>query len=270
MDTVIVGSFDVSYVKCGLVPNWLGHLDRLGLRDRVVLYPLDRDAGDYARSSGCEVVELWPDRRASDDAMKLFGKDGFAEVTMCKLEAVHHALSTGRTVLHSDPDIVFLRDPLPRLATEGAEIVIQSDARPGVGLSAPRWPWSRFTTRSRLRSTICAGFMQARPTAATLRVFDRARPDAVDVRNDQDLLHDRIVWRREADYTVLPQHEFPNGAFHAHERWFHGAKALDDAYILHVNWCEGARKIELMRELGLWMPDREGSIPQRERRERGS
>lgn len=255
MESAIITLFDAAYVGCGLVPNWLHSLERVGLRDRVVLYPTDRDAMDYAESTGCEVVALWPDRSAGSPEMSRYGSRGFRDVTMRKLEVVRHALSAGRTVLYSDPDVVFLRDPLPRLEATSEEIVLQSDVPPGGELSRPRWPWSRFTTRNRLRATVCAGFMWVRPTPSTLRLFDPDRPDVAAARHDQHLFHERLVWRRQARFALLPRREFPNGAWFAVERWRRGSAALDDAYILHVNWCVGERKIELLRELGLWAPD---------------
>jgi len=249
----IITMFDAAYVRSGLVENWLASLERVGLLDRVALYPLDTDALDHAQSTGCEVIDHFAGEPASDDSITRFSDEGFRALSLRKLEVVRHALTAGRAVLYSDADVVFLRDPLPRLARERAEIVLQSDCRPGVELSRPQWPWSHYTTRrGRFEGVICAGFMYLRPTPATLRLLDVERPDAPRFENDQFLLHDRIVWRREASFALLPESEFPNGAWYAQERWRRGAAALDDAYMLHANWCEGERKVELLKEVGLW------------------
>ena len=249
----IVTAFDAGYARSGLVANWLASVRRVGLADQVVLFPMDLEAAQYARATGVETVELWPEVIPTTDSITPYAAADFKAVSLRKMDAIRHVLAQGRTVLFSDADIVFLRDPFPMLAEFAEEIVAQSDVPPNRRLSAPRGILPRWFQRRRCRNTLCAGFLRVRATSATLRVFDTAREDVGRFCNDQTLLHDRLVWRAEASWALLPQDEFPNGAYLAMARWRRGNQAmLNDAVIVHVNWCLSERKIELLKELGLW------------------
>jgi hypothetical protein len=59
--TAIVTTFDAGYVRSGLVANWLASVRDVGLAHQVLLFPMDVEAADYARSTGVETIELWPD-----------------------------------------------------------------------------------------------------------------------------------------------------------------------------------------------------------------
>jgi len=249
----IVTAFDAGYVRSGLVANWLESVTRVGLRERVVLYPMDREAADYALQTGCETIELWPQSAAPSASITAFDDAAFRDVSLRKFVAIRDQLEKGRTALFSDADIVFLQDPLPHLAPYEQEIVTQSDVAPGCRLSKPRSFPPRALQKRHFRSTLCSGFLRAVPTPAVMRVFDASRAGTTDRAHDQEVLHERLVWNAEATWSLLPLDQFPNGAHLALRRWRDGDRAaLDGAVILHVNWCLAERKIELLKELGCW------------------
>ena len=253
-DPAIVTAFDAGYVRSGLVANWLESVTRVGLRDHVVLYPMDSEAAAYATKTGCETIELWPGGEAQSASLTAFNDEAFCDLSLRKFDAIRDQLKRGRVVVFSDADIVFLDDPLPHLATYDEQVVTQSDVAPNARLSKPRsFPPKRFQKRRAFHSTLCSGFLRALPSPAVLHAFDTSRPDSRHFAHDQELLHHRLVWRDETTWTMLPRDKFPNGACLAFARWQKGdAAALDGAVITHVNWCVGERKIELLKELGCW------------------
>lgn len=251
---VLVTTFDTGYVRSGLVANWLESVTRVGLRDRVVLYPMDPEAAEYARGTGCETIELWPHGEVASASITAFDDAAFRDVTLRKFVAIRDQLERGRAVVFSDADIVFLEDPLPHLAEYEEDVVTQSDVGPNAKLSQPRpFPPKWLQRRRGFRNTLCAGFLRALPSPAVLRVFDASRAGTKDFAHDQEVLHHRLVWNDEATWALLPQDRFPNGARIAIARWRNGDDAaLEGAVIAHVNWCIADRKIELLKELGCW------------------
>lgn len=252
-DPIVLTAFDGVYARTGLVANWLQSVRRVGLGAHVVLCALDAEAEAFGEHAAAVTMRGDRFEDGASPQIARYHAPGFRRVALAKLDAVHRLLAEGRTVLFSDADIVFLKDPRPHLVAQDADVVAQSDVRPGRNLSRPKRPWDRFKPlRRRLGSTLCSGFLRVRPTPATLRAFDTSRPGTGRYASDQPLLHDRLVWRGEASLALLPDDTFPNGAHLAHRRWRHGDKALDDAVLVHVNWCEADRKVPLLRELGLW------------------
>ena len=109
-----------------------------------------------------------------------------------RILVLHALLRAGLTVLHTDIDVVLLRDPLPVLAAVPGDVVVQ-------GGSMPR------ATQSRLGRALCMGFMLLRPTAATLLWFRMGRAFFGEYQDDQVAFNralsdcTRVRWTTEGD-----------------------------------------------------------------------
>lgn len=232
-DPVIATYTNVGYLPTTL--NWFESLRRVGLAERALVFALTRRTRKALEKHGvpCRLLGQSSLPSCGDRAVKIHDS-GWREIVMRKLQIVGQLLRDGQTVLFSDADVVFLRDPLGYLAeqAEPYELSIQQDrmskSRPNV---KPDW-------------RLCTGFFYVRPTAKTLRLFDLERNDIEDFANDQPLLNARIA-KDKIHVRRLPIELFPNGRM-----WYRRHAELDEAYIVHFNWIRGD-KLPAMERYGL-------------------
>jgi hypothetical protein len=228
----------VTYTNFGFLPttlNWYESLRRIGLADHALVFALSRRTEHALRERGIACRLLGPSVFPEcPDGFLRYRAPEWRTIVMRKLEVVGQLLGEGRTVLFSDADVVFRRNPLPYLAelAEGHELVIQQDLSPNEEENT--WPgWE-----------LCTGFFYVRPTARTARLFAVDRGDFDAFTNDQPLLNARI----HADgvsHHALSNVLFPNGA-----HWYHAHESMGDSYVVHFNWVVG-NKLPVMEKYGL-------------------
>lgn len=215
------------------------------LADRLVVFAMDDEA--EARSARILPAERvfrfrdWPASAGPPPAAAMRwtvqGGGGWGAVTGAKLVIQAHILRRGYTLIFTDCDIVWQRDPLPYLAeyvSQRAEVValFQSDE----------------TFNGRLRN-LCTGFFVAFPPALPLFDPGEALGDA-QFRNDQVFVNARIKERGWEDSRVqyLPALSFCNGNV-----WQFAKFNRARAFMAHFNYLVGPeQKQACMKRSGMW------------------
>lgn len=169
-----------------------------------------------------------------------------------KLQIVHHLLRLGRSLLYSDTDVVFLRDPLSYLQEETKDYDLSIQYH-GHGM-------------------VCAGFYYIKPTARAMHLVDVLRDDTrklsevpkshvkseEQVHCDNPLINRRLATRAynggvsfpNARYNMLLRDPFP-------DRIWWKKRTPEEAYVVHFNCLVGKdSKIKEMRKYRMWYQNR--------------
>jgi hypothetical protein len=165
-----------------------------------------------------------------------YGTELFEQMMMQKIRLVRTELLKGETVLWTDIDIVFRRDPREDLECklDGHDIVFQRD-RPGAA------------------HNVCAGFFVAAPTPATLDLLDPARLPKYRKRrkycDDQMRIQRRLSKEPDCvDMVLLDPLMYPSG-------WYQlNTQLSENRYMCHYNWnVEQDKKIQRMKDEHDWL-----------------
>lgn len=207
--------------------NFISHLKSVGLDKEHELIKVDYNAGTWQSKN-------------------------FNEICLSKVVNAGKFLKEGYTVLLSDLDVVFLKNPLPYLIPmlEEKDIIFQYSARGNPPSLNPSPPTRKVNT----------GFYIAKPTPLTIDLFDIS--ENVDLNTlphdhpcrkdlaDQGYIQAKI--RQIDKYKQLNQGIadpalFPNGSY-----WFDNHEDIDP-YIVHYNYIvQHYEKIEKMKRFGHW------------------
>ncbi len=148
----------LTYVNSGYIDfafNWLESLDRFGLTDRVVAYTLDDESHDALKDR--VYAKRWNSPNYFIQDQIDFRKRGWAELMWNKAEAIHAELMNGNTILYSDTDIVFVKNPLPYLREECEDVDVCFQVAGG--------------------KSICPGFLYTKNNDRTKHLFNIDRDD---------------------------------------------------------------------------------------------
>jgi hypothetical protein len=223
------------FARSGIFENWVRSVERVGLRDRIFVGAVDSDALSVARSFGLWVVELKSIgiESASSRALR-FKEQGWKAVMYRKLIMMRALLSAGKSVLYSDADVVFRRNPMPFFPPESAtDMAFQSDAPAGARNPPPQ--------------VLCAGFFFAHPTSASIEVLTFDSDDYDACSEDQACLRRRVSHVSGVRIAMLSDEDFPNGRV-----WQERPPANPVAVHLNFAFCI-EDKIELAKRTGLWL-----------------
>lgn len=242
-DRVIATCVNGGYARCGLLENWACGLASLGLEDLIVIGALDEEAARIAaRLPGTMLRVTGSDELGEPGVEALeYRREGWKCVVFSKLSFVRRLLQSGREVLFSDADVVFLKDPLGFFPGEGrADFAAQSDAPVGSPGEDPR--------------SLCSGLYFAHPTREAIEALRFTPENAGRCGGDQDFLRARLGVERAARCVMLGRDDFPNGNV-----W--RAAPPPAPVAVHFNWIEGvANKIRWMRECGFFPERPESSM----------
>lgn len=160
-----------------------------------------------------------------------YGTPGFQAVVMHKLRIVHELLAAGHTVLWTDVDIAFRRDPredlLQRL--EEYDVVFQPERN----------------------GKECTGFFAVKPSEASRELFDK---DALIAMQSPKYMGDQLRVQRRirenpsmARIGYLPDDIYPDGWRQLH------TQLREDRFITHYNYRKKTdEKIDAMKKCGDW------------------
>lgn len=182
-------------------------------------------------------------KKLSATESKRFGDDGFIEITHKKWEVIHATLvTTSKTVIFSDNDVVWLRNPDPyfKKASGYFEIGIQSESRD----SFP--------------PAFCLGLLYVTPRAIDVLDFliassrtNASRGTAQQVFNEVINANPRLLY----SILTLPEAVFPVGlsypllAGDQHENVVHTPEII----AFHANWLpDSSSKKRALESIGLW------------------
>ncbi len=235
--TIVVTCVNGGYAQSGMLRNWVGYLTALGLQDSVLVGALDDRAEEIASALSCQSMrfEGHPSHRLAKESL-VYRRAGWKPVVFSKLSFVRRLLETGRHVLFSDADVVFLKNPLPFFPGENrADFAAQSDALDDASGDAPR--------------SLCSGLYYAHPTREAIEALSFTPEDLEQHGGDQDYLRKKLGIERAARCSMLPRNLFPNGHL-----WKH--RPPSDPVAVHFNWIEGVEaKRKWMEDCGMWCLD---------------
>lgn len=208
---------------------------------------------DVVRSSGATSVGEDPNRTAlrgssvernvsEDPDAPHFDSQPFGDLVTQRSTHMLAFLHQGCTVLYSDIDNVWVKDPFHELARlPGKDLLATDDEAPNV------------TSHSYL----CTCFLYVQPSRATEDLMTAWGQASAGQRTNQRPFNAVLQEAQEAGRLtsgVLPASEFPPGKV---------ASDYPNATIFHANWVSGLpKKIEFFEDRGLWsLPKDEGARP---------
>lgn len=224
-DINVIAVFNTGY--CDLAANWYVSAENVGLKP--VLVALSDDAADEidSRFNISRVLEHRSGifSEVPTDA-QVYYKNQWRNVVMNKIEFVSYCLRADKTVLLSDVDLVFLRNPVSRMleVLGDADIVMQTNVKRGKMIQYN------------------SGFYLATPRA--LPVFS-LNFNPLDFKGDQKILNRRLKSDEcTVSHTRLDKFEFPVRKHYRPDK---------NPYIVHMNFCEGKEtKLNLLMDGGFW------------------
>ena len=167
---------------------------------------------------------LYQHSEMNSDESPEYYSDAFILKVSIKIKILTAAIMHGFHVLFTDADVVFLRDPIPYLASfNNADLVIQNDTISGLN----------------------SGFLLVRPTYAGVTLMVRTLEIVMTrIVFDQDALNlviDEMMASNSIAMVVLDIRKFPCGKvyFEDEKRMFLEDRFQDDvAYIVHNNFLQ--------------------------------
>ncbi|XP_010044571.2 beta-arabinofuranosyltransferase RAY1 [Eucalyptus grandis] len=257
--TIVLGVAGFSYKD--MLMSWACRLRGLKMTNFIVC-ALDDETYEFSVLQGLPVFRdsSAPNDTSFDDCH--FGTKCFQRVTKVKSRIVLEILKLGYSVLLSDVDVYWFKDPLPLVSSFGpAVLVAQSDEFNTTGpINMPRRLNSGFYFAHSDVSTIAALEKVVKHAANSGLSEQPSFYDTLCGLGGSNRLGDNACFESETNLTVhfLDRNLFPNGAYGGlwEERDVREACLKKGCFILHNNWISGRRK-KLERQVlsGLWEYD---------------
>ena len=237
---IILVSTDYGYIQMAL-NLYLTSLQKLNLSNYLFVTS-NNDAAATLEQNGVAHFKMVEDKDGKKASK--YGSPAFKRKTHIKTKIVHEALMYGFTVLFTDVDIVFLKDPFSYLKCSSCDIQMQSDTHAGGN----------------------SGFYLARPSRAAISLHRVAletaalRPEL----SNQKVLNQAITQMVKQDtlkIKILSLDQFPNGNtyFEHGHRMFFGENPCKSCVTIHNNCIvSAAAKIYRFKEHLLWKVDTNG------------
>ncbi|KAI3433136.1 uncharacterized protein J3R85_007352, partial [Psidium guajava] len=257
--TIVLGVAGFSYKD--MLMSWACRMRGLNMTNFIVC-ALDEETYEFSVLQGLPVFRdsSAPKDASFDDCH--FGTKCFQRVTKVKSRIVLEILKLGYSVLLSDVDVYWFKDPLPLVSSFGpAVLVAQSDEFNTTGpINMPRRLNSGFYFAHADVSTIAALEKVVKHAANSGLSEQPSFYDTLCGLGGSNRLGDNACFEPETNLTVhfLDRNLFPNGAYGGlwEERNIREACLKKGCFILHNNWISGRRK-KLERQVlsGLWEYD---------------
>ena len=172
----------------------------------------------------------------------------------------YHAISdllrrTGNSVIFSDGDVVFLRDPIDYIRNtanvDETRLLAQNDRplTPARTELAVQYPGGEIP----VGCSVCAGFTIWRPSTMHIGIAEYIARESTPALNDQAVFNN-LPDSKKRQIQLLRQDLFPNGsiAFPAPGDGDPGIEP-DEYYIAHANWRVGLNaKVRALQDAGYW------------------
>ncbi len=200
----------------------------------------DVNAKQELEAHGIACYYYGQDTTKTNKASRYMSKD-FILKTHIKTKIILGALTLGYTVIITDVDIVFLKNPLQYFLCDKCDIEIQSD----------------HTEEN-------SGFYLVRPTAGAIQLHNLALKFGTSRTSNQKALKAAFkVLRRSGKIksNILSKTNFPCGLYYFERpmRLFAGDNPCNSCVIVHNNWIAGKMaKIYRFKEHLMWTVDKDG------------
>ena len=241
---VIISIVDYSYYK--MLLNFYELSIRKHNIHNFLPICIDRDAEQTLRGLGVDCY-LYNGDLVDPSVSSEYGAEAFAAKVNIKTRVLLDALNLGYTVLLSDVDVIFVKNPLPYFSCDVCDIHIQDNSN----------------TNGIERNS---GFIFARPTNATLTLFQRAWDIAQvqkPLRQQEavNLALSSMLKLRQIKVGVLDRNFFQTGRVYFDEgkRIFAGDNPCLECVVIHNNYILGEPgKAYRLKEHLMWSVDIDG------------
>ena len=213
--------------------NLVKSLEKLNLKNRIVVYCLDEGSFRCAQQENVKAVRVSPTTNVPGEAD--YGTKPFKDIMMEKVRMITEELEKGVPILYLDTDIVVLQDPFPHLnKLSPKDVYFQSDEQ----------DFRKDVTNH------CAGCMFIRPTSGSKQLFGKTLSYLENVDYDDQVMLNQIIQENESSFNIgsLDPGMFPNGP-----RYF-DAKSSVEPFLVHNNYIVGLHnKIQRFKNHNLWL-----------------
>ena len=192
---------------------------------------------------GVACYVLCEDAQASEHTT--YGESGFISKMNYRTDVILEAIEHGYTVLHTDTDMVYVKNPLKHInCSRGCDLAILME---------------RGMTHN-------AGFVYVRPTERGISLYRQMRnlsivEPTMDHQNQLNKVIIRMKKSRLFNYIRLPNSSFSSGIvyFEEGERMFANDNPSSDIVVIHNNWIVSKEaKIYRFKEHLMWLVDENG------------
>lgn len=268
----------VNYAFRKLALNFVCNLKRLNLQNYVIL-SMDKAVYEYLAVRGANVFfyeETVQRRRlhslpshsvlnSSAEVENVFGSSAFVETSRRKSILVLKVLRLGYSVLFSDVDVVWIRDPIPEVVRYDYDFVIQSDRK-------------HADQDMALNYNVNSGFYLVRSTKRSVTALQAIVKYSTAIQRSEQKAFNYVLCGAFKDHhmgpgvrigsneclyqkvgataKMLPLDQFPNGSDES--LWMNNSAPFVDAYpnviAVHANYIQGlAHKVDRIQNIGYWM-----------------
>lgn len=270
----LVVAIAVNYAFRHLALNFVCNLKRIGVSNYVVL-AMDRTVFDYlaARGTNTFFYEMPATRRRLLEEADSFGTAAFIETSRRKSMLVLKVLRLGYSVVFSDVDVVWVRDPIPELLRHDFDFVMQSDR-------------AHKDQDAALNYNLNSGFYLVRSSLRSVTALKAIVKYAEAIRRSEQKAFNYVlcgafkdhhagpgirIGAQECTYRkggarvlALPLEAFPNGSDES--LWSNMSTSFEDSHpgvvAVHANYVEGrAEKVERIKRIGYWLHSEESERP---------
>ena len=223
-----------------LLNNWLCSLRKVGLEKAVYIVAFGSDACSSLAPTGiaCKNAEQTP-------SAANYGQEGYQKMLEIRTREILRLLGCGTTILVTDADVVFLKDPLPtlRALSEGKDMLFQGDSVDHQ-VADSVIPY--------VANYACLGFMYLKPSPGTTALWEGVHNFQKNFYwNDQAAVNVCLrhpTFLMTVKWSVLDYWQFPNGI-----QFFKRKVPVKDAFIVHTNFVLGGlSKVAEMMAAGVW------------------
>lgn len=222
-----------------LLNNWLCSLRKVGLGEAayVVSFGVDLCLSLDSRVA-CKSVEKTPHAAS-------YGQEAYQKMLEIRAREILRLLGCGSTILVTDADVVFLKNPLPTLQALGKnkDMLFQGDSVDHQ-VADSLIPY--------VANYACLGFMYLKPTSGTTTLWEGVHNYQKNFHwNDQAAVNVCLrhpVFLMTVKWSVLDYWQFPNGI-----QFFKRKAPVEDAFIVHTNFIMGGvNKAAEMMAANVW------------------
>ncbi|XP_060593180.1 uncharacterized protein LOC132747701 [Ruditapes philippinarum] len=226
---VIIMALNDGYLDFFL--NWFASYKKSNVLVPIVLVAEDKAVYDKIKSFKFSMITVKESNNSEINSTVVFQSRAFMDLTLRRHTYVLNYLLTGRDVIFSDTDTVWLKNPVPYF-TGDYDI------------------WMQYDTPE----ILCPGTMAVKSNNETIDFFRKlTRGLETYAYSDQPFLNDRLK-KSKLRIKGLDKNLFPSGKLYFQ---FLTKKQKAEVVVVHNNWIKGHdRKVDRFKKFNLWFNDR--------------
>ena len=235
-----------------LCQNFLLSTRNVGIEEDITVYCLDKESLDKISSDfKCNTKFFDLD---VDSCFHEYGKDSFRKVTESKIQIILNALQENKSLVYTDCDVVFMKDPTELI--ESANELVSRD-----------YDIDIFFASDAPFMNICTGFMHVKNTKNVHALFKKYFELSLlynqkDSRHmyDQEIINEILnngILEEKLMWAIYPTTFVKNG----HQYWNESENRTGQEAVIHVNFTIGEEnKINRLKEANLWYVQEEAKL----------